>query len=263
MQRNMPTVMVIALILVLLFFMLPLAALVWRAIEREGILDYLDDPMVREAMRLSLTTSLTSLAIAIIFGTPVAWLLARWKFPGHRLVETLIDLPIVLPPVVAGVALLMAFGRRGVLGEQLEWLGIQVPFTTLAVIVAQTFVAAPFYIRSAIAGFAEIDRDIELAGEIDGATTLRVLRDISVPAAMPSLAAGAVLCWARALSEFGATLLFAGNLQGRTQTMPLAIMTAFESSLGAALALSVILLVVSFAIIFASRSLTRRDPRTD
>jgi molybdate transport system permease protein len=124
------------------------------------------------------------------------------------------------------------------------------------------FVAAPFYIRSAIAGFSEIDRDIEAAAEVDGAGLLRVVRDISVPAAMPSLAAGAVLCWARALSEFGATLLFAGNLPGRTQTMPLAIMSAFESSLGAALALSVILLVVSFAIIFASRSLTRRDPRT-
>lgn len=258
----MPKVMVGALVVVLTFFTLPLVALIWRAIEREGILHFLDEPLVREAMKLSLTTSLASLVISMLFGTPVAYLLARWRFRGHRLVETLLDLPIVLPPVVAGVALLMAFGRRGLLGHELEILGIQLPFTTLGVIVAQIFVAAPFYIRSAIAGFSDIDRDIEAAAEVDGATVLRVLRDISVPAAMPSLAAGAVLCWARALSEFGATLLFAGNMQGRTQTMPLAIMTAFESSLSAALALSVILLIVSFAIIFASRSLTRRDPRT-
>jgi molybdate transport system permease protein len=254
--------MIIALAVVLVFFTLPLVALIWRAIERQGILQYLDDPIIIDAMRLSLTTSLVSLALAIVLGTPVAWFLSRSKFPGHRLIETLLDIPIVLPPVVAGVALLMAFGRRGILGEELSALGVQVPFTTLAVILAQLFVAAPFYIRSAIAGFSEIDRDIEAAAEVDGAGLLRVVRDISVPAAMPSLAAGAVLCWARALSEFGATLLFAGNLPGRTQTMPLAIMSAFESSLGAALALSVILLVVSFAIIFASRSLTRRDPRT-
>lgn len=262
MKRRMPILMVMALVIVLIFFTLPLVALVWRAVEREGILQYLDDPLVVEALKLSLVTSAISLAIGILFGTPVAWLLSRWKLPGHRVIETLLDIPIVLPPVVAGVALLMAFGRRGLLGEELSMLGLQLPFTTLGVIVAQVFVATPFYIRSALAGFSEIDRDVEAAAEIDGASLFRVLKDISVPAAMPSLAAGAVLCWARALSEFGATLLFAGNIRGRTQTMPLAIMTAFESSLGAALALSVILLVVSFMIIFASRSLTRRDPRT-
>jgi molybdate transport system permease protein len=258
-KRRIPTLLIAALALAIVFFGLPLVALVWRAIEREGISEYFTDPVVVDALKLSLVTSGVTLAIALMIGTPVAWMLARWRFPGHRLIETLLDLPIVLPPVVAGVALLMAFGRRGVLGEELEFLGIQLPFTTLGVIVAQIFVAAPFYIRSAIAGFSEIDRDIESAAEVDGATTLRVLRDISVPAAMPSLAAGAVLCWARALSEFGATLLFAGNLQGSTQTMPLAIMTAFERSLGAALAISVILLGLSFAIIFVSRTLTRRD----
>lgn len=262
MKRRIPIVLILALLVTLAFFVLPLGAMIWRAVESENILEHLDDPMVRDAMRLSLTTSLITLGIAVLLGTPVAWLLARWKFPGHRLVETLIDLPIVLPPVVAGVALLMAFGRRGLLGDELDLLGLQVPFTTVGVIVAQLFVAAPFYMRSAVAGFTDIDRDVESAAELDGATMIGVLRDISIPAAMPSLAAGAVLCWARALSEFGATLLFAGNLQGRTQTMPLAIMSAFESSLGAALALSVILLVVSFLIIFTSRSLTRRDPRT-
>jgi molybdate transport system permease protein len=261
-KRRIPIVMLIALLVVLAFFTVPLVALVWRAAQQDGVHRYLNDPVVTDALRLSLITSAISLLIAIAFGTPVAWVLARWKFPGHRLVETMLDLPIVLPPVVAGVALLMAFGRRGLLGEELDLLGIQLPFTTLGVMVAQLFVAAPFFIRSALAGFSEIDRDIEAAAEIDGASLIGVLRDISVPAAMPSLAAGAVLCWARAISEFGATLLFAGNLQGRTQTMPLAIMSAFERSLGAALALSVILLVVSFAIIFASRSLTRREPRS-
>lgn len=259
MRRSPPKSIVAIAFLVTLFFAVPLAALVWRAFERAGVLQYLDDPMVIDAMRLSLTTSLISLAVAVVLGTPVAYLLARWNFPGRRVVETLIDLPIILPPVVAGVALLMAFGRRGVLGGELDMLGIRLPFTTLGVIVAQLFVATPFFIRSARAGFAGIDRDVEAAAEVDGASMLRVLRDISVPAAMPSIAAGAVLCWARALSEFGATLLFAGNLRGRTQTMPLAIMTSFESSLGAALALSVILLAASFIIIFASRSLTGRD----
>jgi molybdate transport system permease protein len=251
--------MVVLACLFTLFFVIPLAALVIRAVEHERIADHLRDPMVADALRLSLMTSLSSLAIAVVIGTPVAYLLARWRFRGRRLIETLLDLPIVLPPVVAGVALLMAFGRRGLLGSELDLLGIRLPFTTLGVIVAQLFVAAPFYVRSAKAGFAGIDRDIEAAAEIDGASTWRILRDVSMPAALPAIAAGAVLCWARALSEFGATLLFAGNLQGRTQTMPLAIMTAFESSLGAALALSVILLVISFLILFVSRLVTQGD----
>ncbi len=258
-RRQAPLTMIAVAVVFTLFFAVPLIALVWRAVETERISDFLADDMVRDALRLSLMTSLITLAIAVLLGTPVAFLLSRWPFRGRRLIETLLDLPIILPPVVAGVALLMAFGRRGLLGSELDMLGIRLPFTTLGVIVAQLFVAAPFYLRSAKAGFASIDRDVEAAAELDGASTWRLLRDVSIPAALPAIAAGAVLCWARALSEFGATLLFAGNLQGRTQTMPLAIMTAFESSLGAALALSVILLVISFLILFISRLVTQGE----
>jgi molybdate transport system permease protein len=241
------------------FLAVPLVALLWRALDEEHAWDYINDPIVTEALKLSLFTSTITLAVAFLLGTPVAFLLARYRFPGHRIIETMLDLPLVLPPVVAGVALLMAFGRRGVLGSELDMLGIQLPFTTAGVIVAQIFVAAPFYVRSAKAGFATVNRDIEAAAQVDGATLWRVMVDISVPVALPAMTAGAVLCWARSLSEFGATLLFAGNFQGRTQTMPLAIMTAFERDLGTALAISVILLVISFLILLASRAITRDE----
>lgn len=251
--------MVLLAALFVVFLAIPLGALLWRALDEEHAWTYIDDPVVTEALKLSLTTSSLTLAIAFLLGTPVAFLLARYRFPGYRIVETMLDLPLVLPPVVAGVALLMAFGRRGVLGSELDALGIQLPFTTAAVVVAQVFVAAPFYVRSAKAGFATVGRDIESAAQIDGAGLWRVMFDISVPVALPAMTAGAVLCWARALSEFGATLLFAGNFQGRTQTMPLAIMTAFERDLGTALAIAVILLVISFLILLASRAVTSDD----
>lgn len=240
-------------LLFVLFLLLPLLALLWRAIDRASFWHYLDDPLVVDALRLSLVTTFVTLVIAFMLGTPVAYLLARWRFRGRKLIETVIDLPIVLPPVVAGVALLMAFGRRGLLGSELNALGVSMPFTTLGVVVAQVFVAAPFYVRSARAGFATVPRDVEDAAQVDGATSWEVLRSVSLPAAMPSIVAGIVLCWSRALSEFGATLLFAGNLEGKTQTMPLAIMSAFERSLGAALALAVILLLLSSFILFVSR----------
>ena len=239
--------------LFVLFLLLPLVALVWRAIDRASFWRYLNDQMVVEALKLSFTTTLMTLVIAFVVGTPAAYLLARWRFRGYRVIETLIDLPIVLPPVVAGVALLMAFGRRGLLGSELDAFGISLPFTTLGVVIAQVFVAAPFYVRSARAGFATIPRDVEDAAQVDGATSWQVLLNVSVPAALPAITAGAVLCWSRALSEFGATLLFAGNLEGKTQTMPLAIMTAFESNLGSALAIAVILLLISSLILFVSR----------
>jgi molybdate transport system permease protein len=239
--------------LFVLFLLLPLVALVWRAIDRASFWRYLNDRMVVEALKLSFTTTLMTLVIAFVVGTPAAYLLARWRFRGYRVIETLIDLPIVLPPVVAGVALLMAFGRRGLLGSELDAFGISLPFTTLGVVIAQVFVAAPFYVRSARAGFATIPRDVEDAAQVDGATSWQVLLNVSVPAALPAITAGAVLCWSRALSEFGATLLFAGNLEGKTQTMPLAIMTAFESNLGSALAIAVILLLISSLILFVSR----------
>ena len=169
----------------------------------------------------------------------------------------MIDLPLVLPPVVAGIALLLAFGRRGVLGDELHLIGITLPFTTAAVVIAQVFVAVPFYVRSAKVGILAVPRDIEEAAAIDGADGWTVFRDVTLPLALPGLAGGAVLCWARALSEFGATLLFAGNFQGRTQTMPLAIMGAYTSDLDAALALAVVLLVLCTGVLILARSALR------
>jgi molybdate transport system permease protein len=189
----------------------------------------------------------------VIFGTPLAFMLARWSFPGKRWLEAIVDFPLVLPPVVAGVALLMAFGRRGLLGQAFEVAGISLPFTTAAVVVAQTFVAAPFFIHGARTGFASIDVAMEEAAAIDGAAAWSSFWRVTLPLALPGIASGAVLAIGRAISEFGATLLFAGNLQGRTQTMSLAIIQAMQSDLGAALALSVMLVVSSAAVLLLSR----------
>ena len=172
------------------------------------------------------------------------------------MIEILIDLPLVLPPVVAGVALLMAFGRQGLLGHQLSVLGIVLPFSTAAVVMAQLFVSVPFYVRGALLGFRLVPRDIEEAAEIDGATTWQTFRHITMPLALPGIASGAILCWARAVSEFGATLMFAGNISGRTQTMPLAIMTAMETNLNSALALAVLLVVAAALVLVVSRFFT-------
>ena len=247
-------------VVALAFLAAPLVALVWRA-WRTGALGpgVAADDVVLDALRLSGLTTALALGLAVAFGTPLAWVLARRAFRGRQLVETLVDLPLVLPPVVAGVALLTAFGRRGLLGAELEALGIALPFTTAAVVVAQVFVAAPFYVRSARIGFAAISREVEEAAAIDGADGWRVFRDVTWPLARHGVLAGAVLCWARALSEFGATLLFAGNLQGRTQTMPLAIMSAFEGDLGEALALAVLLLALSAAVLLIARAVVRED----
>ncbi|CAN5612134.1 ABC transporter permease [soil metagenome] len=257
-----PLTMMLLGFLFVAFLTVPLAALLWRALQRAHAWNYFNDDIVVEALKLSLLTSTLTLIAAFVFGTPVAFMLGRYRFPGRRVVETMLDLPLVLPPVVAGIALLMAFGRRGVLGSELKFLGLELPFTTTAVVIAQFFVSAPFFVRSAKAGFAAVDPDVEAAAQLDGASIWRVLVGISVPAAFPAMAAGAVLCWARALSEFGATQLFAGNFEGSTQTMPLAIMTAYESDLNAALAISVVLLAIAFLILMLSRALTRGDSYT-
>jgi len=240
--------------LLVVFIVVPLAALIWRAAQSAAFWSSLAKPIVRDALQLSALTTGITLLVAFSIGTPLAFLLARRQFPGKRLVETIIDLPLVLPPVVAGIALLLAFGRRGLLGDGLQILGITLPFTTAAVVIAQVFVAVPFYVRSAKLGFLAVPPDLEEAAAIDGATAWTSFRDITLPLAAPGLAAGAVLCWARALSEFGATLLFAGNFTGRTQTMPLAIMTAYTSDLGAALALSVLLLALSAGVLMLAWS---------
>lgn len=243
----------------LVFLLLPLAAIFIRAWPRGAFGDALRDPVVREALRLSLTTTAVSLVIVILLGLPVAYLLARYQFRGRDALDTLIDLPMVLPPAVAGVALLMAFGRRGVLGPFLsETFGIELPFTTAAVVIAQTFVALPFFVNAAQAGFESVDRDIEQAARLDG-SRLRVFVSITIPLSFPALLSGAVMSWARALGEFGATILFAGNFPGRTQTMPLAVYQTLEGGdLDAALALSGILVVTSFAVLIIFKWLARR-----
>lgn len=185
----------------------------------------------------------------VALGTPVAYLLGRANFRGKAVLETIIELPLVLPPAVAGVALLFAFGRRTPMGELLHNLNIEVAFTLVAVVLAQTFVAAPFYIKAARAGFQAVPRDLMEVARTQGASGWQVFRHVVIPLALPGIAGGAVLGWARAVGEFGATILFAGNFTGRTQTMPLAIYTALESDLNAAIILSSILVVASFALL--------------
>jgi molybdate transport system permease protein len=244
--------------LLVLFIVLPLAALIWRAMADPAFWSSLTKPVVLEALWVTLITTAATLLVSLAMGTPLAYLLARRQFLGKWLIETITDVPLVLPPVTAGVALLMAFGRRGALGPQLEVLGIELPFTMPAVIMAQAFVAGPFYIRGAKLGFASIEAEIEEAAAIDGATTLQSLWHVTLPLALPGIASGIILCLARAISEFGATLMFAGNFAGRTQTMSLAIMAALESDLSAALALAVLLVAMAAIVLIVSRLLTRR-----
>ncbi len=241
-------------LLLVLFLSLPLVAIVLQAVPA-GLQAWLD-PATVDALKLSLWTASLSAGLAIAIGTPVAYLLAREEFAGKNIVETLVDLPMVLPPAVAGIALLMAFGRRGLLGPALASMGIELPFTTAAVVMAETFVAAPFYIRAAKAGFASVDRGLEQMSAVLGISNLQTFFRVTLPLARPSLFGGVLMTWARALGEFGATIMFAGNFQGRTQTMPLAIYIGLESNLNSALALSVILIVVSFGILIAVRTVS-------
>jgi molybdate transport system permease protein len=236
---------------------LPLLALVLRAL-RKDFFDYALMPAAVAALRLSLLTSLASVVISVITGTPLAYGLARWKFRGRGWLELLIDLPVVLPPSVAGLGLLITFGRQGLVGKYLTPLGISIPFTSLAVILAQTFVSAPLYIRSARIGFEGIDHQLEESARVEGASQWQLFSHVMLPLAGRALLSGAVLCWTRALGEFGATILFAGNLEGVTQTMPLAIYLGFESNLGLAVALSVVLILVSVLLLALIRRLEQR-----
>ena len=255
--------LILAVGLFALFVGLPIAAIFGRVLPGGLLPSALGRPVVLDALRLSGLTTLVTLALSLLLGTPIAYLLARRRFPGHAFLESLVELPMVLPPAVAGVGLLLAFGRRGVLGPALESLGMTVGFTTAAVVLAQLFVAGPFYVRAARAGFVATDRESEEAARIDGASDWTTFRLITVPIAFPSLLGGAVMCWARALGEFGATIMFAGSLQGRTQTMPLAIYAALESDLDAALALSAILTAAAFGILVALRIVLRRTATAD
>ena len=250
---------VLAAGVVVLLLAVPLGALVWRTVESGALGPALGNPTVLAALQLSLLTSVGSLALAVLLGTPLAYGLARREFPGKGAIEALVEVPIVLPPAVAGIALLMAFGRRGVVGAALATVGISLAFTPWAVVLAQCFVAAPFYVRAARAGFAGVDRELERTAYTLGESPLGTFWRVTVPLAFPSLLAGAVLCWARALGEFGATIMFAGSFRGRTQTMPLAIYAALESDLGEALALGTILVGVSVAVLALVRLVTRRQ----
>jgi molybdate transport system permease protein len=241
----------------LLFILVPLAALVLH-VAPATIFSKLVDPTVAQAIQLSLSTTLISLGIILVGGTPVAYLLSRRQFRGHDVLDTLLTLPIVMPPAVAGIALLLAFGRRGVIGHVLYSAGIDIAFTPVAVVLAQTFVAAPFYVQTAKTAFSAVDRELEQAAALDGAGPLGVFRLITLPLCLPALFGGAIMAWARALGEFGATIIFAGNFPGRTQTMPLAIYLGFESDLQAALTLSFVLLLFSFGILLFVRVVLRQ-----
>ncbi len=240
----------------LLYLTIPLLVVLVKAIEA-GLIEQLNQPTVAQAIQLSLITTLSSVALMIALGTPLAYWLARGHVPGRTAIETLLDLPIVLPPAVAGIALLMTFGRRGLFGPLLAQWGINLPFTTIAVVMAQVFVAAPFFIRSAQAGFVRIPREIEEGASDLGADGWHVFRRVTFPLAEPALLSGIVLSGARALGEFGATILFAGNFIGRTQTMPLAIYQTMESDLSAALVLAAVLVFISFGFLLILRLITR------
>ncbi len=246
-----------------LFFVLPFVGLVDRAIEEGNLWELATSDAALKALWLSVWTSSVTLILAVLFGTPVAYLLSRASFPGKTIVDAAIDLPIVLPPTVAGVALLTAFGRRGLLGEPIEeWTGHAFAFTTVAVIMAQLLVAAPFYVRAARSGFDNVDRRAEAVAYTLGASRTRTFCRIVLPQVRPALLAGIVLCWARSMGELGATLIFAGNFEGETQTMPLAIISAFEGSalgLAGAIALSLTLLVVALAVLVVFRLVSQRE----
>lgn len=216
--------------------------------------ELLSNDLVTDALRLSLVTSLTATLVAVLIGVPLAWILARLEFPGRSLVRGLVTLPLVLPPVVGGAALLFALGRRGLIGEPLnQATGLLLPFSTSGVVLANTFVAMPFLVITVEGALRNLDRRYEGAASSLGAGQWTVLRRITLPMIGPSLVAGLVLTWARALGEFGATITFAGNLQGRTQTLPLAVFVALESDRDVAVALSLVMVVVSLAVLVALR----------
>lgn len=240
-----------------LFICLPILALLVKVVQQDNPFGALASEPVLLALRLSLVTSAITIVVVILVGTPFALFLARSTSPVMKIVDQLVELPIILPPVVAGVAMLLAFGRQGLLGPTLAGLGISLPFTTAAVIFAQIFVAAPFYVRSAKLGFQSIPRAYEENSLTLGLSPWHTFRKLTLPLAAPAMLTGVALAWARALSEFGATIMFAGNLTGKTQTMPLAIMTAMETSLDTAVAMSLMLLVLALAVLLALGIITR------
>ncbi len=261
MIRRAPLILAAALLTA--FLAVPVATLLGRALGGGLLAETARSTVILEALRLSLVTTAISLAITALIGTPLAFLLARRRFRGAALVDVFIDLPLVLPPSVAGLALLLVFGRRGLFGTSFDAAGLAIPFTVIAVILAQVFVSAPFYVRSARAGIASVPRDLEDAARVDGATEWGVFRHVTAPLARPALAAGLMMSWARSLGEFGATILFAGNVVGRTQTLPLVVYAEFQAGdLDAAIAAATILVFAAIAVLMAVR-LARRERVVD
>lgn len=242
----------------LLFFLVFPLLVVLLSLSPQHLVLHLRSEFALRALVLTLQTTFLATFLSVVAGVPLALLLARHRFPGRELVDTLIDLPIAVPPVVGGVALLLAFGRRGILGKSFDAWGIQIPFTTLAVVMAQVFIASPFFVKAARAGFEAVPARLESAARTLGASPWHTFWTVTLPLARPSLLAGAVLCWARALSEFGATMMFAGNFPGRTQTLALAVMSAMESDLDTALAVSALSLVLGVVALVLAKSWTRR-----
>lgn len=231
------------------FVLFPIIALLVKAVGVDDFLPTLSSKIALDALRLSLFSSAISMIIVIVVGTPFSYFLARSRLPAIRIVDIFVELPLVLPPVVAGLAMLMVFGRYGLLGRWLEPFGIVIPFTLVSVIFAQIFVAAPFYIRAARLGFQMVKVEYEELSQTLGVGPLQTFWKITIPLAWPSLLGGIALAWARAISEFGATIMFAGNFPGKTQTMPLAILSALESDLSIAIIMAVMLIFVSFLLL--------------
>jgi molybdate transport system permease protein len=248
-----PPLLLVPAALGLAFLVLPMAGLVVRA-PWGTLAEQLTSPEVAQALRLSLVTASTATVVCLVLGVPLAWLLARASFPGRRLVRALVTVPLVLPPVVGGVALLLLLGRRGVVGQYLEaWFGWSLPFTTTAVVVAEAFVAMPFLVLAVEGALRAGDRRFEEAAATLGASAWTTFRRVTLPLAAPGVTAGAILCFARALGEFGATITFAGSFPGVTRTMPIAVYLALETDPEAAIALSLVLLAVSVLVLAALR----------
>ena len=236
------------------FLGLPVVTLIARAVVDGSLGRVAGASTVLTALGLSLATTAVSLVLTVAIGLPLAIVLARRAFRGKWLVEAIVDLPIVLPPAVAGLALLLVFGRRGLLAPPLESLGVDIAFTTLSVILALTFVSAPFFVRAARTGIAAVDRDLEDAARVDGASESQVFRAVTVPLSGATLAAGLVMSWARSLGEFGATIMFAGNVEGRTQTLPLVVYAEFQAGeLDASIAAAAILVLAALGVLIAVR----------
>ncbi len=252
-RAGLPLPVLVLAVVAVAFFALPLVGLLWRA-PWTSAWGYLTERDTRTALRLSMTCSLWATALSLVFGVPLAWLLARVEFPGRAAVRALCTLSMVLPPVVGGVALFFALGRRGLVGQYLDrWFDIRLPFTTAGVVVAQTFVAMPFLVITVEAALRQLDGRVEDAARTLGASRWYTFRRVTLPAIRSSLAAGAVLAWARALGEFGATITFAGNFPGTTQTMPLAVYLALETDPDQAIVLALVLIAISFAVLVGLR----------